>query len=105
VALAELSSSREPRLYLSGRYNLALYLVDSGEPGQAEEILEIDASLYKRYQEPWVQLRLTGLRGKIAAARGGFATAEAAFLLAIFRAQNVQWEAVAALVFFQEAAR
>ncbi len=80
VALAELSASREPRLYLNGRYNLALYLVESGEPAEAEAILEVDTSLYIRYPEPWVQLRLTGLRGKIAAARGDFATAEAAFL-------------------------
>jgi tetratricopeptide (TPR) repeat protein len=79
-ALAELSPEKEPRLYLSGRYNLALFLVDSGEPGQAEQVLEEDADLYKRYQEPWLQLRLTGLRGKIAAARGDFATAETAFL-------------------------
>jgi tetratricopeptide (TPR) repeat protein len=79
-ALAELSREKEPRLYLSGRYNLALFLVDSGEPGQAEQVLEEDADLYKRYQEPWLQLRLAGLRGKIAAARGDFATAETAFL-------------------------
>jgi len=78
--LAELSPAREPRLYLSGRYNLALFLVESGEPGQAEEILEVDADLYKRYPEPWLQLRLTGLRGKIAVTQGDFAAAEAAFL-------------------------
>lgn len=47
---------------------------------EAAEVLEADADLYQRYPEPWVQLRLTGLRGKIAAARGDVATAEASFL-------------------------
>jgi tetratricopeptide (TPR) repeat protein len=80
VALAELSPMRETRLYLNGRYNLVLFLVEGGQLEEAREILEIDASLYIRYPEPWVQLRLTGLRGKIASARGDFATAETAFL-------------------------
>jgi tetratricopeptide (TPR) repeat protein len=80
AALHELSPEREPRLYMNGRYNLALFLVESGEPEQAAEVLEADADLYKRYPEPWVQLRLTGLRGKIAQARGDFEDAEAAFL-------------------------
>ncbi|HEX5718944.1 MAG TPA: hypothetical protein VF179_22470 [Thermoanaerobaculia bacterium] len=80
AALAELSPEREPRLYMSGRYNLALFLVDSGEPGQAAEVLDSDADLYKRYPESWLQLRLTGLRGKIAQAQGDFAAAETAFL-------------------------
>lgn len=80
AALDELSPEREPRLYMNGRYNLALFLVESGEPDQAAEVLDADADLYKRYPEPWVQLRLTGLRGKIAQARGDFAAAEAAFL-------------------------
>ena len=79
-ALEELSPEREPRLYMNGRYNLALFLVENGEPRQAAEVLDADADLYQRYPEPWVQLRLTGLRGKIAAARGDIATAEAAFL-------------------------
>lgn len=65
---------------MNGRYNLALFLVESGEPGQAAEVLDADADLYKRYPEPWLQLRLTGLRGKIAQARGDFAAAEAAFV-------------------------
>lgn len=80
AALDELSDEREPRLYMNGRYNLALFLVESGEPGQAAEVLDADSDLYKRYPEPWVQLRLIGLRGKIAQARGDFAAAEAAFV-------------------------
>jgi tetratricopeptide (TPR) repeat protein len=80
AALQELSPEREPRLYMNGRYNLALFLVESGEPEQAAEVLDADADLYKRYPEPWVQLRLTGLRGKIAQAQGDFAAAETAFL-------------------------
>ena len=79
-ALAELSPEREPRLYMSGRYNLALFLVESGDARQAAEVLEEDAELSQRFPEPWLQLRITGLRGKIAAAQGDFSTAEAAFL-------------------------
>ncbi len=80
AALAELSVTREPRLYLSGRYNLALFLVENGEPRQAEQVLEEDRDLYESYPEPWLQLRLTGLRGKISVARGDFIAAETAFL-------------------------
>lgn len=43
-------------------------------------MLEEDADLAQRFPEPWLQLRITGLRGKIAAAQGDFSTAEAAFL-------------------------
>lgn len=44
---------------MNGRYNLALFLVESGESEQAAEVLDADAGLYKRYPEPWLQLRLT----------------------------------------------
>jgi tetratricopeptide (TPR) repeat protein len=80
AALRELSPEVEPRLYLHGRYNMALYLVERGDPAEAAEVLDADEHLYKRYPEPWIQLRLTGLRGKIAAARGDFSAAEAAFV-------------------------
>ena len=79
-ALEGLSPEAEPRLYMNGRYNLAMFLVESGEPRQAAEVLDADAELFQRYPEPWVQLRIMGLRGKIAAAQRDFATAEAAFL-------------------------
>ena len=80
AALHELSPESEPRLYMSARYNLALFLVESGDARKAAEVLEEDVELSKKFPEPWLQLRITGLRGKIAAAQKDFATAEAAFL-------------------------
>jgi len=43
-------------------------------------VLEEDADLFNSFPQPWLQLRLRGLQGKIATARGDFATAEAAYL-------------------------
>jgi tetratricopeptide (TPR) repeat protein len=80
AALQDLSPERDPRLYTGGRYNLALFLVESGEPGQAAEVLDADMDLHARLPQSWLQLRLTGLRGKIAQAQGDFAAAESAFL-------------------------
>lgn len=79
AALEDLSPVREPRLYMNARYNLALYLLESGDTGQAAEVLENDADLHRQFPEHWVQLRLTWLRGRIAAARKDLASAEAAF--------------------------
>jgi hypothetical protein len=52
------------------RYNLALQLTESGQHEEAADILESDAALFAQMQEPWTQLRLLCIRGKIAAARG-----------------------------------
>jgi tetratricopeptide (TPR) repeat protein len=76
AALEGLPPETEPRLYLNGRHNLAVYLTESGRFEEAADLLEADEALYRRFPEPWTQLRLSWLRGKIAAGRGEFAAAE-----------------------------
>jgi tetratricopeptide (TPR) repeat protein len=79
VALERLSPDDEPRLYLNGRHNLALYLAEAGRYEQAAGLVAADTDLYRRFPEPWTQLRLTWLRGKIAAGLGEAREAERLF--------------------------
>lgn len=69
-SLQLLSPNSHARLYTMARYNLALQLTESGQHEEAAGILETDAALFAQMQEPWAQLRLLCIRGKIAAARG-----------------------------------
>jgi tetratricopeptide (TPR) repeat protein len=73
---------REKYLYLCGRYNLARFLTESGQYREATAILEADEELHREFPEPWTQLRLVWLRGKIEAGRGDEAAAEQCFLAA-----------------------
>jgi tetratricopeptide (TPR) repeat protein len=79
TALERLSPQEEPRLYLVGRHNLALYLAEAGRFTQAAGLMAADEELYRRHPEPWTQLRLSWLRGKIAAGLGETAEAERFF--------------------------
>jgi tetratricopeptide (TPR) repeat protein len=73
---------QEKYLYLCGRYNLARFLTESGQYREADEILQADEELHREFPEPWTQLRLVWLRGKIEAGRGELAVAEERFLTA-----------------------
>ncbi len=79
AALERLPPEQEPRLYLSGRHNLALYLAEAGRFAQAAGLVAADEDLYRQIQEPWLQLRLSWLRGKIAAGLGETVEAERFF--------------------------
>ena len=79
AALERLSPEEEPWLYLNGRHNLALYLAEAGRHAQAAGLVAADEDLYRRIPEPWLQLRLSWLRGKIAAGLGEPAEAERLF--------------------------
>jgi tetratricopeptide (TPR) repeat protein len=79
AALERLSPKEEPRLYLMGRHNLALYLAEAGRFAQAASLVAADEDLYRKNPEPWTQLRLSWLRGKIAAGLGETAEAERFF--------------------------
>jgi tetratricopeptide (TPR) repeat protein len=70
AALERLSPEEEPWLYLNGRHNLALYLTEAGRYAEAEGLVAVDEDLYRGHPEPWTQLRLSWLRGKIAAGLG-----------------------------------
>src|SRR4029077_19945714 len=79
AALERLSPEEELWLYLNGRHNLALYLAEAGRYAQAAGLVAADEDLYRRHPEPWTQLRLSWLRGKIAAGLGETAEAERLF--------------------------
>ncbi|HSG40788.1 MAG TPA: hypothetical protein VLE27_14195, partial [Thermoanaerobaculia bacterium] len=147
TALEGISPETEPRLYLMGRHNLVDYLAEAGRFAEAAELLASDKELYRRYPEPWTQLRLSWVRAKIAAGLGETQEAERLFLetragfirqgigydvamvsldltllylrqgrasevrrlaeetVALFEAQEVHREALAALLLLREAAR
>lgn len=92
---------REPsRLYLCARYNLARYLVEVKQFGEAEKVLERDRDLHARFPEPWTQLRLTWLTGKIAAGHGNLEQAEELFRAARdgFLQQGIGYDAAMVVV-------
>jgi tetratricopeptide (TPR) repeat protein len=80
AALEGLPAAEEPRLFLMGRHNLALYLAEAGRYEEAAGLVAADADLYGRFPDAWTQLRLAWLRGKIAAGMGDAAEAERRFL-------------------------
>lgn len=63
-----LEPESEPRAYLCGRYNLAYQLFEAGRPEEAAQVLDTDEDLYRRFSDPWTQLRLTWLKGNLAEA-------------------------------------
>lgn len=147
TALEWISPEAQPRLYLMGRHNLSDYLAEAGRFVEAAGLVAADEELYRRFPEPWTQLRLSWLRGKIAAGLGDAPEAERLFLetrdgfirqgigydvamvsldlallylkegraseirrlaeetVALFEAQEVHREALAALLLLRQAAR
>lgn len=78
-ALGFLDSAAQPRLELSARHNLTWFLNDAGQPREALALLEISRPLYKSFADPWTQLRLQWLEGRIARSLGDLQAAEAVF--------------------------
>jgi tetratricopeptide (TPR) repeat protein len=79
-ALALLGRESELRLHLCGLYNLAFYLTGAGRFEEAAEVLEVNEGLFRRFPEPWTQLRVLWLRGDIAAGLGDAVAAERAYV-------------------------
>src|SRR6202035_2236434 len=67
----------EPRLLVAARHNLILYLSESGRQPEALALLEQTRPLYSRLGDQMNLIRLRWVEGKIAAALGQWATAEA----------------------------
>ncbi|HEX3527215.1 MAG TPA: hypothetical protein VH988_09120 [Thermoanaerobaculia bacterium] len=78
-ALDMMPPESAPRLYLCGRFNLAWQLFTAGRRQEAEDALDVDADLYRRFADSWTQLRLTWLRGNLAESRGEVERAEQAY--------------------------
>lgn len=79
LAVGLLPGDQDELFYLSCRHNLALYLCEAGRCHEAADALEQDEPLYARFPEPFTQLRLLWVRGKIAAGLGQRDAAERAF--------------------------
>ncbi|HEX6902238.1 MAG TPA: tetratricopeptide repeat protein [Thermoanaerobaculia bacterium] len=77
--LALIDALREPRLELTGRQTLALFLNDAGRPQEALAMLEDSRPLYAQFRDPWTRTRLHWLEGKIARGLGDLAEAEEIF--------------------------
>lgn len=75
-----LDREKDGKLYLIAHHNLVMYLHELGKHHEAREQLEAAASVYRRFPEPWVQLRKAWLEGKIAFGLGESADAESIFL-------------------------
>ncbi len=80
AALVHLSPEAEPHIYVCGRHNLALFLVEEGKYDAAADLLQADAELYERFADSWTVLRRTWLLGKIAFATWRLEEAEQAFV-------------------------
>lgn len=93
-ALAILDAAAEPRLELSARHNLIWFLNDAGQPEDALALLEMSRQLYKCFADPWTQLRLQWLEGRIARSLGDLQAAEAVFrkVWNAFNERGMQYE-------------
>ncbi|HZF11791.1 MAG TPA: hypothetical protein VFE33_23640 [Thermoanaerobaculia bacterium] len=94
-ALGQLHRVDDPRLFMCARYNLARYFVEVGQFWEASDIIATEADLFRQFPEPWTQLRVTWLRGKIFAGRNDLEAAEKAFSEVVkgFIAEGVGYDA------------
>jgi len=76
--LARIDPAEEPRLLVSARHNLTLYLEESGQHREALSALEATRGLYLELGERMHLVRLRWLEGKIARGLGRLDEAEAA---------------------------
>jgi tetratricopeptide (TPR) repeat protein len=95
VALRSLTPEGALRLYVCARFNLAWYLTSLRQYQDAERLLAEDQKHYRRLREPWTELRLNWLIGRIDAGYGKVEAAERAFLTARdgFIAEGIGYDA------------
>lgn len=78
-AAAETADPADLRTALYARHNEAYYLCEIGSFEAAAATLQEIQSLYKEFQDPFTQLRLAWVEGKIAAGQGRSKDAERSF--------------------------
>lgn len=79
TAIEYIHPLRDRRLYVSARFNLALFLCEAEHYHEAGEALIQNGALFREFPDPYTQLRITWLEGKIAAGFGQVEHAEKAF--------------------------
>ncbi|MFP3940085.1 MAG: hypothetical protein ACLF0P_07250 [Thermoanaerobaculia bacterium] len=72
----------DPRLLLMARHNRTDYLCDLGRFTEASGLLEANRHLYARFDDPWTQLRLAWVEGRVARGLGRAGAAEERLLTA-----------------------
>lgn len=72
-----LDPQEDERLYLLARHTRVFWLVESGQPERARMLLDASRSLYRRFDDPWMQIRLAGVEARLLFAFGELEAAEA----------------------------
>ncbi|HEY0782595.1 MAG TPA: hypothetical protein VGE98_09080 [Thermoanaerobaculia bacterium] len=67
LAMRSIPQTADRRFFLSARHNLALFVCEGGNPTEAAEMLRGDLPLYADFPDAPTQMRLSWLKGKIAA--------------------------------------
>ena len=75
-ALSSANPDRDRRLYVSARYNLALFLCEAGHYREANDAILAERALFNEFLDSYTQLRLRWLKGKIAVGFGQWKSAE-----------------------------
>ena len=69
-----------PRRFLEVQHNLAFCLCRLGEHDEAARVVAASRDLYEQFADPWTQILLVWLEGRIAAGRGDAGSAERCLL-------------------------
>ncbi|MFL6235992.1 MAG: tetratricopeptide repeat protein, partial [Thermoanaerobaculia bacterium] len=81
-AIKLVDPEREPRLLLCARHNLAAYTASAGRFLEAQKTYQEARSLYRSFNEAWIQNRRKWLKGQISLGLGHLRQAESLFLAA-----------------------
>ncbi|HVS00849.1 MAG TPA: hypothetical protein VMW27_29790 [Thermoanaerobaculia bacterium] len=94
AALDLIDAGQEPRLLLSARHNLTVYLVDLGRCEEARSEYHNTHSLYRLFTDAWTKNRRQWVKGRIAYGLGQLAQAESLLLAARdgFLAEGVPYD-------------
>lgn len=80
LALGLIDPATDPHLYLCTVCNHCLYLCDAGEHAEAEAVLEHHDDRIRHHADPWLDVRVEEIRGRIDRALGRPGDAETRFL-------------------------
>jgi tetratricopeptide (TPR) repeat protein len=69
-AVCLIDGEQEPRIQLCAQHDLAWFLAEAGDSGEALEVLEGARRLYRQFPDEYTQLRLHWLEAKVARSMG-----------------------------------